>query len=327
MFEFAHPWAFALLPLPLLVFRLVPPYREAVTAIRVPFFERLAEASGEQAREGSVILSRRAFQMIVAVAVWLLLVAAVANPQWAGAPVEKIEAARDIMLAIDISGSMDKRDFASEDSGELRRIDAVKQVVSNFIAARDGDRIGLIVFGTKAYVQAPFTQDLETAAALLNGIEVGMAGPHTALGDAIGLAIRTFDASKVEQRLLIVLTDGSDTGSRMTPLNASEIAAQNGVGIFSIGVGDPEAEGEDKADFKTLEQIADRAGGQFFSARDRDGLRAVYTKIDRLTPREVRTLSYRPRRSLVHWPAGAAVLLGLIAYVALFGMVRLRRAA
>jgi Ca-activated chloride channel family protein len=231
------------------------------------------------------------------------------------APIEKSEVIRDIMLALDISGSMDKRDFLAAETEPVQRLAAVKRVLDRFIEERASDRVGLIVFGTKAYLQVPFTRDLETARALLEAIEVGMAGPHTALGDAIGLAIRTFETSRVDQRLLIVLTDGSDTGSLMSPLNAAEIAAQNGVEICTIGVGDPAGEGEDRVDFAVLEDIAARAGGAFFTAADEAGLATVYRRIDELAPRETKVQTYRPRQSLVHWPAGAAVVVGICIFL------------
>jgi Ca-activated chloride channel family protein len=243
-----------------------------------------------------------------------------------GEPIEKTDAARDVMLAIDISGSMDEADFTSPDGSRLRRIDAVKQVVGDFIDRREGDRIGLIVFGTRAYVQVPFTRDLRTARALLESIEVGMAGPHTALGDAIGLAIKTFEVSEVEQRLLIVLTDGSDTGSLMTPINAAEIAARNDVETYTVGVGDPDGSGEDRVDFATLEQIAERGNGRFFGADDVEGLETIYARIDELVPQELKTISYRPRQTLTHWPAGAIVVLGILGYVLLLAFYRGRAA-
>jgi Ca-activated chloride channel homolog len=146
---------------------------------------------------------------------------------------------------------------------------------------------------------------------------VGMAGSHTALGDAIGLAIKTFEASKVDQRFLILLTDGSDTGSRMTPLNAANVAERNSVEIFTIGVGDPDSKGEDRVDFDVLEQVAKISGGRFFSAADTTALSTVYERIEKLVPRKTKHSTFRPRRSLVHWPAGGAVLLVLICYLIL----------
>ncbi|WP_108663626.1 VWA domain-containing protein [Acuticoccus kandeliae] len=312
MISLGLPWALLLLPLPLLVWWLVPPHREAVPALRFPFFRRIVETSGAAPGPGAVVLTRRRLQMAAAIAVWALLVLALAEPERVGAPVEITRAARDVVLAIDISGSMDTRDFRGTDGAPQQRLAAVKTVLRGFVEGREGDRMALIVFGSKAYVQAPLTDDLTTILELLDDTAVGMAGPHTALGDAIGLAIRTFEASDIEQRLLILLSDGSDTASRMSPVNAAEIAADKGVAIFTIGVGDPNASGENRVDLDALNDIARRTGGEYFYAADEAALDAVYDRIDTLAPREVETLSYRPRQSLAHIPLALAALIGLL---------------
>ena len=326
MLEFAHPWALLLTPLPVLVWWLAPPQRERVSAIRVPFFEQIAAVAGSEARVGAVVMRRRWLQMVVAILVWLLLVAAIAKPEWVGEPIVRTEAARDIMLALDLSGSMDYVDFPGEDGAEVSRFAAVQRVVEGFVAERESDRIGLIVFGTKAYLQLPFTRDLETAGALVDLMEVGMAGPKTALGDSIGLAINSFENSEVDDRLLILLTDGNDTASKMTPINAADIAKLNGVEIYTIGIGNTEATGEDRVDFDTLAAIAARTGGEFFNAENEAALDAVYRRIDATAAADVRTQSWRPRESLLHWPAGMAVILALLAYAALLSGSRLRSA-
>ena len=313
MIELAFPWALLLLPAPWLVWRFAPPHRERVSALRIPFFRRIAEAAGSEPREGSLVLKRLPLQMIVAILVWCLVVVALARPERVGEPIEVTKAARDVILAIDISGSMDERDFAVDDGSKIQRLEAVKQVVGDFIEAREGDRIALIVFGAKAFVQAPFTEDLRTVRDLLDQTEVGMAGPHTVIGDAIGLAIRTFESSEIEQRLLILLSDGADTGSRMSPVNAAEIASDNDVEIYTIGVGDPEGDGERRVDLNALEDIAARAEGEFFFAGDEASLAAVYERIDQLTPRQVETSSFRPREPLGHWPLIIAAVLALTA--------------
>ncbi|MCU9849447.1 VWA domain-containing protein [Defluviimonas sp. WL0024] len=311
MIQLALPWALILLPLPYLVWRFAPPYRRHVEALRFPFFRRIAEAAGAEPKPGAVVLARSRLQMAAAVIVWALVVLALARPERVGAPVERVKAARDVVLAIDISGSMDIQDFQAPDGERLQRLAAVKQVVAEFLAGREGDRAALIVFGSKAYVQAPLTEDLDTVSGLLAQTSVGMAGPHTALGDAIGLAIRTFEASEIEQRLLILLSDGSDTASAMSPVNAAEIAASRGVEIYSIGVGDPAARGEARVDLGALRDIAARTGGAYFFADDVAALGTVYDRIDTLAPRETETLSYRPRQSLAHWPLGLAALIAL----------------
>jgi Ca-activated chloride channel family protein len=173
-------------------------------------------------------------------------------------------------------------------------------------------------------VQAPLTEDLATVVQLLERTEVGMAGPHTALGDAIGLAIRTFEASDIKQRLLILLSDGTDTASRMSPLNAAEIARGKGVEIFTVGVGDPDATGENRVDIATLRDLASRAGGEYFFAVDENALRGVYDRIDQLATRKVEELSYRPRQQLAWIPLALAALIGTGALAALLVTTRRR---
>jgi len=317
MLEFAWPWLFTLLPLPILVWWWLPPYRAQQASVQVPFFERLAAATNQTPQQGAVVRRRRAVQMIVAILVWVLIVTALARPQWVSDPLTREVSARDLVLAVDISGSMDQRDFRAADGKMLTRLDGVKRVIRDFISRRHGDRIALILFGTKAYVQVPFTQDLATAQQLLDQTEVGMAGQQTAIGDTIGLAIKTMEKSTAKQKLLILLTDGNDTASRVPPEHAADIAQQNGVVIYTIGVGDPKASGENRVDLSVLQNVADTTHGQFFRAEDGAQLQAIYTDIDRLAPAKLDTLSWRPKLPLFQWPLGAAVLLALTLWLAL----------
>lgn len=317
MFELAFPWALLALPLPLLVWWLVPPHREQVSALRIPFFAETVEALGIQAQSGAMVIQRRWLQRLAAALVWCLLIVGLAKPQLVGEPIVRTEAARDVMLAIDLSASMDYKDFPDAAGTMSRRFDGVQRVVDTFVAERSNDRIGLIVFGDKAYLQLPFTRDLRSARALVDLMDVGMAGPRTAIGDAIGLAIRNFQGSELDKQLLILLTDGNDTASKMSPINAAAIAAENDVVIYTIGVGDTEATGEDRVDFATLDAVATRTGGAFFEATDESSLAKVYARIDELEVADVKTSQWRPRTSLVHWPAGAALLIGLLTYGAL----------
>ncbi len=329
MIEWVFPWALLLLPAPFLVWWLVPPHRERMPGLRVPFFRRIAAVVGEEPRAGSVVLRRRRLEMLLTLLVWIALVVALARPERVGEPIEITKAARDVVLAIDISGSMDENDFTAEDGSTLQRLEGVKRVVGRFIEEREGDRVALIVFGEKAFVQSPFTEDLRTVRELLEQTEVGMAGPHTVIGDAIGLAIRTFEASEIEERLLIVLSDGADTGSRMSPVNAAEIAASNGVEIFTIGVGDPKGQkgqGDQRVDVAALEDIAARAGGRFFFADDETGLASVYARIDEMSPRKIETISFRPRQPLAVVPLAIAALMGLLGAIGLH-LRSLRRAS
>lgn len=326
MIELAFPYALLLLPAPLVVWWLVPPHRERMSGLRVPFFRRITAALGEEPRVGSIVRRRRRLEILVALVVWLALVVALARPERVGDPIEVTKAARDVILAIDISGSMDENDFAARDGARLQRLEGVKRVVGRFIEEREGDRVALIVFGEKAFIQSPFTEDLRTVRELLESTEVGMAGPHTVIGDAIGLAIRTFESSEIEERLLIVLSDGADTGSRMSPVNAAEIAADNGVTIFTIGVGDPKGQGDRRVDVAALEDIAARAGGRFFFADDEAGLESIYARIENISPRKIETISFRPRESLGVFPLAVASTVGLVGAIALH-LLSLRRAS
>jgi Ca-activated chloride channel homolog len=318
MFELAWPWMLALLPLPILAWWLLPPYRARQASVQVPFFDRLAAATGQTPQRGAVVLQRRRVQMIVASLIWILIVVALARPQWVGDAVTRESSARDLILAIDISGSMEQRDFRTADGATLTRLDGVKRVIKDFIARRRGDRVALILFGTKAYVQVPFTQDLQTAAQLLEQTQVGMAGQQTAIGDTIGLAIKTLEGSSVKQKLLILLTDGNDTASRVPPEHAAEIAQQKGVAVYTIGVGDPAASGENRVDLTVLQSVASTTGGRFFRAEDGAQLQAIYADIDRLAPAKLDTLSWRPKLPLFQWPLGAAVVLGVALWLGLW---------
>lgn len=321
MLELAYPLLLALLPLPWLVTRILPAHRERVAAIRVPFFAAITSAAGIHVGEGSVVRRRSRIRFLILSLAWILLVFALAKPQWVGEAITRTEAARDVMLAIDVSGSMDYVDFDNDgEEQKIRRLDAVQQVVDEFVASREQDRVGLIVFGSKAFLQLPFTRDLETARQMVALMEVGIAGPRTAIGDAIGLSIRSFEDSAIQQRLLILLTDGNDTASQMTPINAAAIAKTHGVEIFTIGVGDPEATGEDRVDFSVLQDISSRTGGQFFQANNVSALKGIYRRIDDLVPSEVKTQTWRPRQSLVHWPLAIIAMLGLI--TVLTGLLR-----
>lgn len=325
MISLGLPWVFAALPLPWLVWWLLPPHKETMPAIRFPFFRRVVDRADATPAAGAVVMRRSWFQMLVACFIWLMLVLAIAQPERLGAPIEVTKSARDLILAIDISGSMDVRDFDTPQGTREQRLAGVRDVVRAFVDRREGDRMALIVFGSKAYLQSPLTDDTTTIVDLLDQTEVGMAGPHTAIGDAIGLSIRTFETSEIEQRLLILLSDGADTASRMSPLNAAEIARGKGVEIYTIAVGDPQAQGENRVDVQALQDIASRTGGSYFFASDQAALNETYERIDELAPRLTDTLSYRPRQSLQHVPLLLAALVGTAAVAQLQVWARRKR--
>ncbi|MXU65269.1 VWA domain-containing protein [Oceanomicrobium pacificus] len=316
MIVLAAPWWLGLLPLPVILWRVLPAWGAPVTGLRLPFLPMLAEALGRRPVRGAAVARRTVPGWVAMGLIWCALVVGLADPRLLGAPQEKLTATRDLMLSIDLSASMDKVDFEGPDGAMQSRLTGVKGVVSQFLDARDGDRVGMIVYGDRAFIQAPFTEDLSAVEELLAATQAGMAGPKTALGDSLGLAIRAFETSRMEKKVVILLTDGADTGSRMAPLPAARIASDAGIVVHTIGVGDPDGTGEDRVDFDTLQQIAEITGGRFFEASDTDALEEVYAEIDALTPVEQAREVYRPEQPVPFWPA-LAVLLVAFAFLAL----------
>ncbi|MGR4869830.1 vWA domain-containing protein [Variovorax sp. LARHSF232] len=326
MYQLEYPWLLVLLPLPLLVWWLLPAYREEGASVRLPFFGEVASATGLKPAAGAVVARRNWLQWLLAPLAWALVVLALARPQWVEPPIEHIQPARDLLLALDLSQSMDTRDFKNPDGTMVPRVDAVRQVVRDFVARRTGDRIGLIVFGDAPYPQVPFTMDHALVQSMIDEMLPGMAGPRTALGDAIGLGLKMFDASQARQKVLIVLTDGNDTASKMPPARAADIAKERKVIVHTVGIGDPNASGEDKVDLDVLRAVAAATGGRFFFGGNQGELAQIYATLDRITPENHKTLSWRPKRDLFLWPLGAALAL-LIAYqllMAAYAWVRRR---
>ena len=313
MLLLAHPWLLLLLPLPLLLHRVLPAHREPRVAVRAPFTARLAELTGQTPAAGAAIAGRRRWQWALLAVCWVLVVTALARPQWLEEPLVQELPMRDLLLAVDLSGSMAAEDFTDTDGNRTDRLTAVKEVLDDFLAERDGDRVGLVLFGSVAFVQAPFTADLEVVSELLDEAQVRMLGPRTMLGDAIGLGINLFERSEVDERVMIVLTDGNDTGSLIPPDRAAGIAADQGVTIHTVAIGDPSAVGEQSLDEATLRAVANVTGGGFYRAGDRAEMAAIYAELDALNPRQVETVSFRPRRELFAWPLGSAILLALTA--------------
>jgi Ca-activated chloride channel homolog len=309
MYALEYPWLLLVAALPLVVWLLLPPYREERLSVRIPYFDRVAEAAGIKPSSGAVIMRTSWLQRIVAPICWCLVVLALARPVFIEPPIERIQPARDLMLALDLSQSMETNDFISPEGKRVTRISAVKSVVHDFIQRRKGDRIGLIVFGTAAYPEAPFTLDHEICRTMLKDTQPGMAGPQTMIGDSIGLAIKQFATSKAEERVLIILTDGNDTGSSMPPEKAAEIARDRGIKIHTIAIGNPNASGAGKVDINLMKSIASTTGGRFFVGQDGKQLSEVYAVLDRITPKNYKVDSYRPKRQLFMYPLGAALLL------------------
>ncbi|HEB96903.1 MAG TPA: VWA domain-containing protein [Sedimenticola thiotaurini] len=314
--EFAWPWLFAALPLPLLVAWLLPRARRSEGgALRVPFYAALRAGPAAE----PALPSRP--RLLLAVLAWLLLVTAAARPQLVGESVQVPLTGRSLMLAVDISGSMENDDMVIGDR-RVTRLTAVKAVASDFIEQRRGDHIGLILFGRQAYLQAPLTYDRETVRRLLGEAQVGLAGKETAIGDAIGLAVKRLREQPAGNRVLILLTDGANTAGSIDPLKAADLAAQEGIRIYTIGVGADErivqglfgprriAAGE--LDEATLKAIADRTGGRYFRARDLRSLQRIYALLDRIEPISEQSESFRPVEEIYLWPLALALLVTVL---------------
>jgi len=311
MLTLDYPWLFVLVPLPFLARWLLPVHSESHPALQSSFLDRLARLTGRQPSSGSVVRPRPRWGGVVALVVWLCLVVAFARPQRLEDPIVQTKSARDLLLAIDLSGSMETADMKDPSGKPIDRLTAVKQVLGEFLTKREGDRVGLIFFGNAPFVQAPFTDDLEACRQLLDEAQVRMAGPRTMLGDAIGKAVQVFEESPLDEKVLIFLTDGNDTGSLVPPVKAAELARDKGIVIHTIAMGDPTTTGEEKFDEQTLKAITATTKGQYFRANNRQELEGVYTELDRITARKVESVSHRPVTDLFHWPLTAALALSL----------------
>jgi Ca-activated chloride channel homolog len=310
MLTFAHLWIFALLPLPWLLRAVLPARRTAHVAVRVPFGERLRTAS---AAGGSVSrATKQAARHFVPTLVWLLVLVALARPQWIAAPLTKNLPTRDLLLLVDLSGSMRQEDFTNAAGKRVDRLAAVKEVLGDFLVRRDGDRVGLVVFGDAPFLQAPFSTDLSLSRRLLDETAIGMAGPRTAFGDAIGLAVTLFENSDAPAKTIIALTDGNDTASQVPPAEAGRVAKERGIRIHTVAIGDPTTVGEEKLDAEALRAVAQSSGGSYFFAGDRQQLAGIYAELDKIETRQVKVISHRPRKDLFYWPLLAALVFSLV---------------
>ena len=246
---------------------------------------------------------------------WIAVVVALARPQIIEQAITKQVPVRDMLLAVDLSGSMETQDFKNASGKSVDRLTAVKEVLDDFLSKREGDRVGLIFFGSAPFVQAPFTEDLQVCRDLLDEAQVKMAGPQTAVGDALGLAINTFDRSKMKSRVLIALTDGNDTVSQVPPAKAAEIAKDKGIVIHTVAVGDPKAAGEEALDVDALKSVASTTGGIYAHAEDRSQLEAIYRKLDALETHQAETVSHRPRRDIFWWPLALALVVTALQHI------------
>ncbi len=316
MLQFEWPLIFLLAPVPALAYFFLPAVKEQSSALRVPFYQTLANIGENE----SLFQPKKLLQKLLAILLWLLLIAAAARPQWVGEPVAMPTEARDLLLAVDLSLSMDENDM--EWNGRaISRIELVKIVVSDFVSTRVSDRLSLILFGENAYVQAPLTFDRETVGTLLKEAQLGFAGRSTAIGDAIGLAIKRLQKRPESSRVLILLTDGQDTASEVSPTEAAKHAKVAKIKIYTIGVASDKVlrtgffgqttRADRDLDENTLQYIARTTGGQYFRARNAKELQEIYAELNELEPIDQEGEIFRPIKALFFWPLAAAFIISL----------------
>ena len=309
-------WLLLLLPLPWLVRKFFSAASGAsMQALKVPWFSMMTAPGSTWMKQPLLALA--------ASLVWVFLLLAAARPQWVGEIENLPISGRDLLLAVDISGSMDTQDMILNNKA-VNRLAVVKKVAGEFIQRRKGDRVGLVLFGSRAYLQTPLTFDTETTSILLDESEIGLAGRETAIGDAIGLAVKRLREDAASERVLILLTDGANTSGEVQPMQAAEFAAREGLKIYTVGVGADEMVVQDffgsrmvnpsaDLDEDTLKAIAERTGGAYFRARDAEALARIYEQLDELEPVESDQEAIRLVDELFYLPLSIAFLLALAA--------------
>ncbi len=327
MIQFEWPYLILALPLPLLIRWLLPvDLPEQQAALKVPFLEDFGTA------ETTRVYQAKQWPFLIAAIAWVALILSCMRPLWMGEPIEQVISGRDLMMAVDVSGSMSIEDFIIDNQG-VDRLVATKQIAGQFIERRKGDRLSLILFATKPFLQVPLTFDRKTVQILLeesfhgkdspDGIgiaDVEGKRPSTAIGDAIGLAIKRLKKQKNDNRVLVLLTDGANTGGEVNPIEAAEFAAKNQIKIYTIGIGADEmimrsffgsrkVDPSIDLDEKTLTAIAEKTGGKYFRARSTDELEHIYHLLDKLEPIEQDKLYFRPKIELYYWPLSLSLLI------------------
>ncbi|WP_100655671.1 vWA domain-containing protein [Alteromonas flava] len=315
MFEFVWWYAFFALPLPLLFWLLPAIKQQQQKALRIPVMPNDLPQSS---------ISRSSHWLIrwLSILAWIALVTAAARPQWLGDPISIPNQAREMMLAVDLSGSMETKDMQIN-GRQVDRLVMIKSVLDDFIGRRVGDRLGLILFADTAYLQAPLTFDRETVRTLLNEAVIGLVGEQTAIGDAIGLAVKRFQAKQDSNKVLVLLTDGQNTAGNISPEQALELAKAEGVTIYTIGVaadsmvvqsifGSRRINPARELDESMLNRLAVETGGQYFRARDRESLDQIYQMLDQLQPVAGEARKMRPQTSLFMYPLALCLLITVL---------------
>lgn len=322
MFEFTYLWIFLLLPLPLLARYFLRAQQRSYTQVWIPLAQGISQ-------QQSTLQTNR-LTVFIPWIVWLLLLCALAKPVWFAEPIRLQQQSRDMIVSLDLSGSMQEVDMQLNGK-TVERLTLVKNLLNKFIELRHGDRLGLILFADHAYLQTPLTFDLNTIKQMVSETELGLVGIQTAIGESIGLAIKRFVENKNEQRVLILLTDGANTSGVIDPIQAAKQAAKNHITIYTIGIGademlrktffgtqrvNPSAD----LDEKSLTEIAKITGGQYFRARNQQQLKKIYQKLNALEPIKNDFLEFRPEKNLFYYPLSFALF--IICFFALYFKLR-----
>ncbi|TEW53310.1 VWA domain-containing protein [Psychromonas sp. RZ22] len=319
MFEFSYLWVFLLLPMPLLIRFFLSPKKQTFTQIWIPLAEGLQQ---EKSAKTNPLLS-----VFIPWLLWILLLATIAKPIWLDEPIRIQQQSRDMILSLDLSGSMQEVDMPLNGQ-TVNRLTLVKSIVKDFVKEREGDRLGLILFADHAYLQTPLTFDLNTISTMVDETQIGLVGNQTAIGESIAMAIKRFVENKNEQRVLILLTDGANTAGNINPIAAAQQAAKNNITIYTIGIGADEMMkrtfwGNQRVnpsadlDEKTLTEIASLTNGQYFRARNQEDLQKIYNTINKLQPVNSDVLEFRPEKNLFFWPLSLALFILLIVVLSL----------
>lgn len=315
MFELASPWILLILPLPWLIWFFMP--RAVVhlpSALKIPFFKALMGMVENNQR----YLAQQK-RLILFFLAWILIVLALAGPRWIGEPQPLAREGYNIMLALDISGSMELSDMMLH-GRPATRLAVVKQAAEQFVLERVGDRIGLILFGSRAYLQTPLTYDHHNVLLRLEDATVGLAGNTTSLGDALGLAIKRLQNVPSQGRMIILLTDGVNNTGVLAPIKAAELARADGIKVYTIGLGvESEVQPFDQVfmnmsgaadlDEETLKEVSQLTGGHYFRATDMKSLQTIYHTINQMEKISQEQATIRPQHEYYPWPLGLAVLL------------------
>lgn len=322
-FQFAYPYVAFLAVLPILIYWVLPAIKNRSTALIYPYFNSSSKTAKQKPRKASHIKQRSWFSSFCMYIVWLLLLTAMASPELVGKPERKVKTSRNFLILADLSFSMATNDWMI-DGKRVTRWQAVKDIMQDFIVKRESDKMGLIFFATNSYIQAPFTTDLKTVQTMLDEADVGMAGQMTNIGKAIVKGMDMFERDTIPNKVMLLLTDGVDSGTDILPLDAANMAKRDSTIIYTVGIGDPGDSSSD-LDERTLTEIAELTKGKYFRAKDTKALENIYTELEKLEPVEYEEESYTPRTLLYYYPLGAALILSFVLIMINNGIVLFKR--